>query len=61
MNTDYVELLGRAHIPLSEKECLRIGFGKKYRAFSVTWPAAMLISHQKRKTLHDNEVQLPGL
>ena len=30
MNTDHVELLGRAHIPLSEKEM--IGFGKKYTA-----------------------------
>ena len=30
MNTDHVELLGRAHIPLSEKEM--IGFGKKYAA-----------------------------
>ena len=29
MNTDLVLSLGSAHIPLSEKECSRIGFGRK--------------------------------
>ena len=29
-----------------------------YRAFSLTWPVAMLISHHKRKNLHENEGQV---
>ena len=30
-----------------------------YRAFSLTWPAAMLIYWNKRKHLHEKSVQLP--
>ena len=30
-----------------------------YRAFSLTWPASMLIYWNKRKHLHEKRVQLP--
>ena len=30
-----------------------------YRAFSLTWPAAMLIYWNKRNHLHEKRVQLP--
>ena len=32
---------------------------KLYRAFSLTWPASMLIYWNKRKHLHEKRVQLP--
>ena len=32
---------------------------KNNRAFSLTWPAAMLIHWNKRKHLHEKRVQLP--
>ena len=32
---------------------------KSNRAFSLTWPASMLISWNKRKHLHEKRVQLP--
>ena len=31
----------------------------RYRAFSLTWPASMLIYWNKRKHLHEKRVQLP--
>ena len=31
-----------------------------YRAFSLTWPASMLIYWSKRKHLHEKSVKLPG-
>ena len=31
----------------------------RYRVFSLTWPAAMLIYWKKRKHLHEKRVQLP--
>ena len=30
-----------------------------YRAFSLTWPASMLIYWNKRKFLHEKRIQLP--
>ena len=30
-----------------------------YRAFSLTWPASMLIYWNKRKRLHEKRIQLP--
>ena len=33
--------------------------GLHYRAFSLTWPASMLIYWNRRKHLHDKRVQLP--
>ena len=30
-----------------------------YRAFSITWPASMLINWNKRKHLHEKRVKLP--
>ena len=37
-----------------------VGRGQRpYRAFSLTWPASMLIYWNKRKHLHEKRVQLP--